>query len=230
MRRPVMGVRGGADHNAWLYTTSFLPSDLPNLVAWYRLGIGLTNDGGGLISKWADQSGNGNDLTATTTRRPTLQGDNSLLFNGTSNDMQVAFTLNYPMSVFLRVKPVTWSDNLYITDSGPSVGSGMGIVQSGSTPDLYLHSGTLTMANSNATLGSWHGLGAVFNAASSKFKIDSTTQVTGNPGNKNPAGLTLGSFAGHALNSNIYVKELCLYSDAKSDADIQSIIDYLNTL
>lgn len=48
----------------------FSPSDFAGLVAWYQLGTGITNTGAG-VSKWADQSGNGNDLLqATDTNRP----------------------------------------------------------------------------------------------------------------------------------------------------------------
>lgn len=66
-----------------------LTPDLSGLVGWYKGDVGVTQIAN-LVSKWADQSGSGNDLTASLTACPTLvpSGLNGLpyiLFNGTTN-------------------------------------------------------------------------------------------------------------------------------------------------
>lgn len=64
-----------------------LPSDLPNLEAWYKADAGITTVSSE-VSVWADQSGNGRDVTQNiATNRPiygseTLNGIDVLTFNG----------------------------------------------------------------------------------------------------------------------------------------------------
>ena len=208
-------------------------SSFANLVAWYRLGVGLTNDGAGLISKWADQSGAGNDLNATTTKRPTLQGDNSLLFNGTGNVMASSnFTLNQPYSVFILFKQVTWTYQDYILDGNSGDNGALVQYPTASSPSLIMYAGgALTVATTDLALNTYGAVGLVFNGASSKMQVDSHAQVTGSPGTANAGGITLGSYGNKSTQfANMQVKEMCVYTGAKSDADIQSIIDYLNTL
>ncbi len=49
---------------------AFEPSDLSSLLAWWDATVGVT-DTTGNVTAWADQSGNGNDLTGpVTTRNP----------------------------------------------------------------------------------------------------------------------------------------------------------------
>jgi hypothetical protein len=59
--------------------------------AWYDFtdATTLTDDGGGLISKWEDKLGSGHDLIAAGAARPTLTA-NGILFNGSSNYMKTA--------------------------------------------------------------------------------------------------------------------------------------------
>ena len=40
--------------------SQFLPNNLPDLAAWFSYGNGITS-AGGLVSRWADRSGNGRD-------------------------------------------------------------------------------------------------------------------------------------------------------------------------
>lgn len=43
----------------------FSPTDIDGAVLWLRADLGVTLDGSGNVSAWADQSGNGNDVTQT---------------------------------------------------------------------------------------------------------------------------------------------------------------------
>lgn len=46
--------------------TLWKPTDISTLYAWYRSDKGITKDGDNYVSKWEDQSGNGNDLIQAT--------------------------------------------------------------------------------------------------------------------------------------------------------------------
>ena len=72
-------------------TGSRLTLPTANLIAAYDARAGVTDDGSGLCSAWADQSGNGFNATQTTAgARPAISstgGLASLLFNGTSHQL-----------------------------------------------------------------------------------------------------------------------------------------------
>lgn len=44
----------------------FVPTNLPNCALWLNAGAGITADGAGLVSRWADQSGNARDAVQAT--------------------------------------------------------------------------------------------------------------------------------------------------------------------
>ncbi len=95
--------------------STFSPSDISGLIAWYKPGVGLTIDGSGFISKWEDQSGNGNDLTQTsatfqpkltdgTSGRVGVNGYNAVDFDTNSNgnarlDCVLGSTLDQPYTM-----------------------------------------------------------------------------------------------------------------------------------
>jgi hypothetical protein len=58
---------------AFIKTGSFTPASFgSDLKLWLTADAGVTDAGGGAVSSWADQSGNGNDVTqGTSARRPT---------------------------------------------------------------------------------------------------------------------------------------------------------------
>lgn len=81
------GLGGGSLGGLGSAGAGFTPASLPNLVAWYP--YSPTGDyftrASGLIQTWADQSGNGNDLTqATAANRPIDGSVGSNLFTGAS--------------------------------------------------------------------------------------------------------------------------------------------------
>lgn len=206
------------------------PPPSANQVAWFRFGVGITVTGAG-VSTWADQSGNGNDLLqGTDANRPALQGDNTILFNGTSHFLKsVGFTLNQPETIYLSVKPITWTTNRYFFD-GDTVNHGA-CLQLTSTPQIIIHAGSNSSLNTNATLGSYHAIACVFNGASMSITIDATAATGGNCGAFNMGGITLGAIGdGSGGWSNIQVKEMIAYSAAHDATTIAQVNSYLATL
>jgi hypothetical protein len=80
----MLGLGLGVDRGG--FVPSFLPSDLANLEAWYKADAGITTVSSA-VSVWADQSGNGRDVTqGTAANRPaygseTLNGIDVLTFD-----------------------------------------------------------------------------------------------------------------------------------------------------
>lgn len=185
--------------------------------AWFRQGVGITVTGSG-VSQWEDQSGNGRHLLqGTDAARPALQGDGTILFNGTSHYLKTAaFTLNQPEWVLWVGKQVSWTLNDRICD-GNTVSSGA-IAQNATTPELLIFAGTTGIAKVPLTVGALGVVSAVFNGANSRARVNLSTEVTGQAGAGNMGGLTLGANgdATAAQFSNISTSELIVFPFAPS--------------
>lgn len=207
----------------------FTPSNLSNLEAWYRLGMGITIATG--VSQWADQSGNARHLAqAATGNQPLLQGDNSLLFDGVDDQMKVTggFTLNQPETVYLLMKQVSWTLNETFTDGNTS--AKMSIFQNTATPTIALFAGNTTGSNNNLAVGTYAAVAAVFNGASSFLQVNNTAATTGNAGAANAGGFSIGCDATPGSYANFQVKEVIVYSAAHDQATRDRVIAYLLAL
>lgn len=205
-----------------------------NLAHHYKLNTGLTQ-AGGFASAWDDQVGTGHLLQATAAKQPAVQGDGSLLFDGSDDFMQAMFTLNQPCTVFVLLKPVTWIGDTYFFDGGASNDSGV-VAQIGTTPEIVAYAGSISAANGDLTVGAFKVVAVVFNGASSVLQVDANTATTGDFGASNMGGFTLASVGGGTglggtRNwSNIQVKEILIY-DAALDATARGLVrDYLATV
>lgn len=216
-------------HQKPFYGLGVWPNQFPSLAAWYRFGVGITSSNG-LVSAWADQSGNGRHLLqATETNQPALQADGSILFDGTDNYLKAdAFTLPQPTTVYLLVNPVSWAGNDVLSDGN---GAGlMAILQRTSSPQVGLNAGA-AMGNIAPTLGIYSIIIAVFNGASSLIQRNDGSAVTGNAGLATPGGFTLATQGNAAAGfSNIQVKEAIVYSAAHGDNVRLRIARYLSRL
>lgn len=207
--------------------TPFAPSQLPNLLAWYRYGMGITVSTG--VSQWNDASGNGyNLLQGTGADQPALQSDGSILFNGTSHFLAATFTANQPVTQYIMVKQVTWTASTNkITDGVAATG---GINQITSTPSIGMNAGSALGTDSNLAVGKWGVVSVVMNGASSSIKVNSNAATSGAGGSNNPGGLTVGAVSGGAsLWTNIQVKEIIMYSVAHTSDQQNMLINYLST-
>lgn len=91
------------------------PISLGSCALWLDATIGVTDAGGGAVSNWADQSGNGRDATATTTARPTtgtrtfpVSLKNVLDFDGSLNRMT---TSSFGLTQSFTVAAVVLNDS-----------------------------------------------------------------------------------------------------------------------
>lgn len=203
---------------------------MTNMVAWFRKGMGQTDAGAGALSVWADQTGLGSRdyAQATGASQPAIQGDGTVLFDGTSDFLKTpAFTLVQPYTRYLRLKQVSWSNVRYIADgNGLDTGN---IHQGISSPIIRAYAGTSSAGNSDLAVGAWGSLAVVFNGASSVLQVGGGTPVTGNFGALGAGGLTLGASGIGITYGNIQVAEEIVYNVAHNDAERAAVIAYLNT-
>jgi hypothetical protein len=208
--RLLMLLSGGA-------STPASPIPTTNLAAWWRKGTGIT-DTAGAVSLWADQSGNGVNLAqATGANQPALQGDGTILFDETlTKSMKVAFTLAQPLTLYIRIKQVSWVSSARICDGNTNLT--MAVLQTGTTPNVNVFAGAgNALDNTGLTVGQWKTFSLVLNGASSSSKVSGSAKVTGDPGSSSPSGFTLGSRATGDFNSNIQVAGIAIYSVAHDD-------------
>lgn len=101
----------------------FSPTQISGLVLWLRSDLGITKDGGNLVSAWADQSGNGNNATAYGSplwKDNHINGHSTIYLNGSTDYFlaNLVATKGYfsgidkPMSIFIvaTMEKVTFDD------------------------------------------------------------------------------------------------------------------------
>lgn len=199
--------------------------------AWFRFGVGITDSGGGLVSQWADQSGNGRHLKqATATNQPAKQADGSILFDGVDNYLKCdAFTLNQPESIYLLMKQATWTEGDTIFD-GNAANTGR-LFQTVGSPQLRFRTSSGFVANnSGLALDTYGVLSCVANGAGSSVQVNHGTPTTGTLDADNMAGFTLCA-AGNATGFvNAQVKEVIVFAAAHGAATRARVISYLRRL
>lgn len=206
-----------------------LPSQIGSVAAWYRYGQGITQ-AGGFASAWADQSGNGRNLTqGTGAAQPAVNADGSLLFNGTSHFMQASFTLEQPTTVCMLARQISWIAGDVAYD-GFTANTGQ-LQQITASPQVRLRGSTGLSSSNLWTLNTYAALVGVFinGLNASVLRINNGTEATaGNIGTATGmGGLTLGANGVPASYSNIEVKEVVVFPIFLSATQRQLMVKYL---
>lgn len=168
----------------------FTPLSLGGVGLWVRADLGVTLLSG-KVSKWADQSGAGNDLTASGSNQPTFTALDAkisgpaLTFAGGQKMNTAAITVPQPVTIFaigyassLAGNPGLFDDAVtrligYISSGAPNWAMDGGGLVSGGTPDTSLHAFCF-----------------VFNHTTSSIYVDSALApvISGNAGNNQGTG------------------------------------------
>lgn len=200
---------------------------MANMAAWYRYGIGITDAGGGAVSAWADQSGNGrNALQGTGANRPTLNADNSITADSTTvaKSLEVAFTLNQPCTIYALMRTDSWGSGKRFL-GGSAVDAGL--FYGGVTPQIILGMG-VNLSSVSLAIGSYGVVAGVGNGASSVIQLNNGTPVTGNAGTDNPGGVSIGNNSvPNVTGMSVTFKEVILFSAAHDATQRSIIINYL---
>lgn len=213
---------------------AFTPANLSNLKLWVKSDVGVVLTSG-KVSQWSDQSGNNNHLLqASASKRPTvvsadINGKDSILFDGSDDNMTASFTLAQPETVFLIYKAPTRTVDDYIFD-GLNGGNTMGYEYYPAANRLLMYAGSLgPNTGTDELAANTYGLATcIFKGASSVLQINNNTQITGSAGTASPNGISLGGYNfGGPYFGNISVAELIIMSSAATATERANMKSYV---
>ena len=194
--------------------------------AWYDYSDAstLTDDGGGLISKWEDKLGSGNDLLSAGGARPTLNA-NGVLFSGSQHMQSGAFTLNSPFSVYAVLKMTSYVNYMSFFDGRTDLTFTVRCLTT--SPQVQF----AASVNSDMVIGNYAVIvitknGAVANG--SKFQVDENAAVLGTWNANAMGGVTLAQRGAiNGVPGRIEVKEIILRDQLDTTTDYDAIRAYL---
>jgi hypothetical protein len=211
-------------------TTSFAPTDISGLQAWYRSDLGITKDGSDLVATWADQSGNGRDLTEATNKplwvASLINGHAALRFDGTNDQLTTAaFSVAQPLTFFVVVKEVGSTNGDRMLALGTALASPNLVQRAG--PSLQIQADSADGASVASDTTSYHYYKVIFNGTSSVISKDGGSNQT--DVDNFTTGLTLLRLGSDGFSdfSNVEFAEFFLYSSSISGADLTNVNTYL---
>ena len=219
-------------------SSTILPNQLSNLVAWFRADKGLTLSGSS-VNGWADQSGTGdnNKNLVGTSHAPTLNASDasynnqaSISFASASSQYLISGTwsvsLSQPATIFVVGNTDGTSTKQFFVD-GQGATQRMAIYNHSSATQLSAYAGT-DLAPTGLVDGSPMAIGAVFNGASSAVYVNAkTAKITGQAGNNVITGIVVGADLTAANLLNGKCCELIYYSRALLQTEITQLLTYL---
>lgn len=183
-----------------------------NLFDHWKLNTGLTQSGG-FADAWRSRL-RALDAVSTLTARPAVQGDGSLLFDGSNDFLFSAHALS-PDGVTLCVlaKQITWATGDGIVSG--VIASTAGLFQSGTTPEIKGYNGSFTTGNTSWPLNTFAAVILTIDASGCVIQVDdnpATTSAGLSPGNM--FGLAIGAGANGNQFANCQIKEVLVYRGA----------------
>ncbi len=208
---------------------------------WHKASAGTFQSNGGAaatadtdpVGQWQDQSGNNRHVESTNTARPILKLSilNSLpvlRFDGSNDYLQATFTLNQPYDIYIVVRGANGGDVGFpkgAFDGVTTFSSALFRGDGGSFPVTTMYAG-LAMGSAGM-FTSWRLIQMLFSGASSKFRENGGTAVTGDPGSSNAGGLTYGSLGDVAANFGaVDIAEVIGFTSALNNTDRQNLEGY----
>ena len=184
-----------------------------DLIEHWKLGYGLTQSGG-KASSWKGRRQAFNLTQSTGTKQPAVQGDSSLLFDGTDDLLAALFAFEAAgATVCLLMKQPTWTNAKCIANLAvpPAANS---LWKFGTTPDFITH----TAANNGTqtaglTLDTYGTVIFGISAASSILQVNAgtTTNDTGFTISGSKGSLILGALSDGSYHANVQIKEVLVY-------------------
>ena len=217
-------------------SSEFSPDSVTGLICWLKADAGITKDGSDLVSNWADQSGNSNDVAQATGSKQPLWVDsvyNSLptvRFDGVDNSLRKATWSGGEESqantIFIVCKFSTINDSWVFDGGTTSKKNGM---QRSGTGTYRPYAGTLAGTVSVNTAFSYYTV--IYNTTSSSIRRNGSSVETGlSIGTQEANGLTLGSLQTEASGySDPDISEVLFYDSEITGDDLTNIESYLAT-
>ena len=212
--------------------TTWTPASLPSLAAWYRADLGVTESGGN-VTAWADQSGNGRDLSGGSPDLEATGGPNSTptisFVAGNSDKLTCTFSsMSHPLHLFAVMRAITTSGVAGLLTGG-AIGQRFHDTQSPS-PLVYFGGSTLQPGVGWTDDSNHHLWEYRVNGTSSSVIRGATTMIgTGtSPGTSGLTGITVGQLLTQGYGS-LKLAELILCNVDISGGDLTSLRSYVNT-
>lgn len=202
------------------------------LYARFRADLGVTKDGSNLVSTWADQSGNGHDLTSSLTKRPLWQtaqinGVPAILFDGVNDQLlQASVSLPEPFTMLLLYEEIVHTAGSLILSTSPD--------NSGTGAEFYMNIGNTAIVRpsfvgASVTIGTgiFALLTGIANGTSSTLALNDGTPQT-NAADLSGTGtvISAGCRGNGFTPANVNIAEIVLMSGAVSPTDKTALLSY----
>lgn len=225
--------------------SSFLPTNLAGMVAWYRADLGVSDSGGGTASAWANQipgDPNTNLVQPAGAQQPFIQAASAaynnqavLVFDGTVTNMPSAAAWAAPLAQPFTIFAVGDNGNLGANDVcivDTLVGGGeRALYAFTDIPGAYfgaaVNNAGKSWSNPNALVATIDGV------SSNEFFSSKTATATGNLGAGGITGLMAGAYYG-APAAGTYnwfgsIAEIGVYNRILTAPEVSQLLDYLGT-
>jgi hypothetical protein len=213
----------------------FSPLSVNGCVLWLRSDLGITKDGLNRVGTWADQSGNGHNVTQSTDGQKPIWYINqineqaSVRFDGSDDYLKAsAFTWDQPEVIYSVIKPISFTEHDSYYDG--NIDHVMRLVQRGADPNgLQLYAGGYASTNYDSGIF-WQIVRAVFTGSSSSIRVNSNSPtIIGDPGTTSAGGFTLGACGGTFIAPcNFDCAEIIGYNAIPSYENDTLIMNYLS--
>lgn len=222
--------------NPYSFISEFNPLSISGCILWLKADVGITKDGGNLVSNWADQSGNSNDVAQATGTNQPLWVDSAyaskptIRFDGVDNFLQKQpFTAGghtQPVTIFIVCKiPTDSGGNRMIYMAGTvSPATRNQLYTTDTVIGMYAGAGPITVTKPTEAL---HYITSLWNGASSDTRVDGVSVVSGNAGTFTPNGMTLASQDTGSDYADIDICEVLFYDANITGTDLANIEAYL---
>lgn len=210
------------------------PPDIANLARRFASDVGVTKDGGNLVSAWVDQQASGNDLANPTGSTQPLWQTNqtgglpAILFDGVDNFLSVGTgSISKPTTIYFLVNQVTWTDNdTWMNDNGGAYN--FQVFQNIASPQVDFFPGNTGPTLTTFPVNTWGVVMFMANGTSSATRYNlNAANVGGNSGATALAGLMVGADVSGTSPANINVAEILIYQGAHDTATQNAAIRYL---
>jgi len=230
--------------------TGFNPKSIATLAGWWDASVSSSlaqlSTGGTAVSAdsdpvgyWADLSGNGRNLTqSTTNNRPlykpgVLNGRPVIDFDGTNDSMLASFTLAQPITYFLvyRYDATITGGNPRVMDG--ATGNTMSFFGSTSSSLMGLYAGSSADFLISMTQRTQFSITEIeANGASTAIRLNGASVGFGssnNIGSAAPNGIRLGAFSVSSSFGDVSFAEVLIYSSVLAVSAARRIRSYLGT-
>lgn len=220
---------------------SFLPSDISNLIGWWKADAGTFSDAGvtpsvngGGVRQWNDNSGVGNNLTGSNDpilRTNTLNGRSTLEYVDPTALLKTGFALGGTvLSIFMVVKVTVAGVNFQRLMEYNGVAD-FAIVQNNSLTDFQVQTGGGTVGFLVPVASAWNQLGTVFNGTNNTPYV---AGAAGSPVATTPTFgasgiLGVGCTVGGGDSITGFLAEVLIYKAALTAPQIANITSYFTT-